>query len=197
MSLIGIVLVGLVVTGWLSANSEGAWWVTLGQILTLSSAGLASARVMGEGTLRSSFAGRASVLQVAVGIAVGAVSYSVSWLVVAGLRELVGAEDASSEQDLTYVVSTIVLAPCLEEWLCRGVLWEIARHAVSGRALIVVSAALFAILHGLNGAFLLEMPHRFVAGLLFGVLRARTGSLLPSVAAHLTHNALSTFAAGP
>jgi membrane protease YdiL (CAAX protease family) len=190
MSLIGIVLVGLVVTGWLSANSEGAWWVTLGQILTLSSAGLASARVMGEGTLRSSFAGRASVLQVAVGIAVGAVSYSVSWLVVAG-------EDASSEQDLTYVVSTIVLAPCLEEWLCRGVLWEIARHAVSGRALIVVSAALFAILHGLNGAFLLEMPHRFVAGLLFGVLRARTGSLLPSVAAHLTHNALSTFAAGP
>jgi membrane protease YdiL (CAAX protease family) len=50
------------------------------------------------------------------------------------------------------------------------------------------AAALFAFLHGLNGGFFLEFPHRFVMGLMLGWLRARTGSLWPCVLAHFLHN---------
>ena len=47
--------------------------------------------------------------------------------------------------------------------------------------------------HGLGGGETFELPGRFVTGIAFGRLRARTGSLLPGVAAHLLHNAIACF----
>ncbi len=46
-------------------------------------------------------------------------------------------------------------------------------------------------MHGLGGGWVLEFPHRFVSGLIFGWLRLRSGSLLPGMLAHFLHNALS------
>ena len=39
--------------------------------------------------------------------------------------------------------------------------------------------------------YVLELPHRFVMGLLLGWLRARSNSLAPCVLAHFTHNLLA------
>ena len=53
----------------------------------------------------------------------------------------------------------------------------------------VGAAVLFGLLHCVGG--LHNFPHRFVAGLGFGWLRERSGSLLPPIAAHATHNLIA------
>lgn len=85
-------------------------------------------------------------------------------------------------------VLTLAVAPLAEEWLCRGLTWTALRPFTPPRTRIVATAVLFACLHGLNGGYLLELPHRFVAGLLFGWLRQRSDSLWPCVLAHFLTN---------
>ena len=86
---------------------------------------------------------------------------------------------------------TVVMAPLSEEWLCRGALWSALSKLLDRRAVWVVSAAVFALLHGLGGGYILELPHRFLGGLVFGWLRLRGHGLGPCIAAHLVHNALA------
>ncbi|HVS20160.1 MAG TPA: CPBP family intramembrane glutamic endopeptidase, partial [Planctomycetota bacterium] len=77
------------------------------------------------------------------------------------------------------------------EWLCRGVLWQALRRVAPTAVTVALSALLFGLLHALNGGFWLEVPHRFVFGLLLGWLRARSGSLGPCVIAHGANNLLA------
>jgi membrane protease YdiL (CAAX protease family) len=86
------------------------------------------------------------------------------------------------------LIGIVVLAPVAEEWLCRGAAWRAATVLAPPRTALLLTAILFAFLHGLGGGYLLELPHRFVAGLLFGWLRWRSGSLLPGMLAHALHN---------
>lgn len=85
-------------------------------------------------------------------------------------------------------VAVVVLAPIGEEWLCRGVAWRSAVTLSSPRTAVLLTAILFAFLHGLGGGYLLELPHRFVMGLVAGWLRWQSGSLLPGVVVHAAHN---------
>jgi membrane protease YdiL (CAAX protease family) len=55
----------------------------------------------------------------------------------------------------------------------------------------MITALLFALLHGLGGTDPFEIPHRFTGGLVLGWLRHRTASLLPCILAHLVHNLLA------
>ncbi len=90
------------------------------------------------------------------------------------------------------LVAAVVLgAPLVEEWVDRGVLWRALQPLTSERGRIVVSAALFALAHGLGGGWVLEFPHRFVGGLALGMLRSSSGSLAPPILAHMTWNALA------
>jgi membrane protease YdiL (CAAX protease family) len=84
-------------------------------------------------------------------------------------------------------LAAVVLAPLGEEWLCRGVAWSAARRLAPPATTNLVTAIVFAFLHGLAG-YLLAVPHRLVAGLVFGWLRLRSRSLLPGVLAHALHN---------
>ena len=84
-----------------------------------------------------------------------------------------------------------VMPALVEEWLCRGVLWQAIRPATNRNIAILSTALPFAFMHVLGGTFILEVPHRFVMGLLLGWLRARTGSLWPCVLAHFLHNAIA------
>lgn len=93
-----------------------------------------------------------------------------------------------SGSKLGLLLMIAVMPALVEEWMCRGVLWVALRPISTRWTTIVVTAALFAFLHGLNGGFLLELPHRFVMGLCLGWLRATTGSLWPCVLAHFLHN---------
>jgi membrane protease YdiL (CAAX protease family) len=129
----------------------------------------------------------------ALAAAVAGSGLAVAWAYVRLLALLAGDAHGGLEPEpegLGARLAWHVLAPgVLEELLCRGVLFTAAQRLASGRSAVVASAVLFAFLHGLNGAWLLELPHRFVIGVLLGWLRLRSGSVWPCVAAHLAHNA--------
>jgi membrane protease YdiL (CAAX protease family) len=80
----------------------------------------------------------------------------------------------------------MALAPAVaEELLFRGALYDVARRRAGAGAAILVAAVAFALYHG--------SPHRFApafaGGLLLGLVRARSGSLLPAIVFHATNNA--------
>ncbi|MHC4451949.1 MAG: CPBP family glutamic-type intramembrane protease, partial [Planctomycetota bacterium] len=79
-----------------------------------------------------------------------------------------------------------VLPPICEELLCRGFFLSalLPRHG-EGKA-ILVSAALFAVLH--MEAY--RIPGTFAAGLMLGYIGVRTGSVLTTILFHMAYNGI-------
>lgn len=129
--------------------------------------------------------------------AVAFAGFGISWGYASALAQLADWEDAAEVLEYDSAaelwIAAVVLAPVAEELLCRGAAWRALQRLAPGRPIecIVATAALFALLHGLNGGFVLEFPHRFVVGLGLGWLRQRGASLAPCIAAHALHNALA------
>ena len=79
-----------------------------------------------------------------------------------------------------------LVVPLGEELLFRGLAYPVLRRL--GRvAAVVLTAAVFALAHGLNVVF----AAAFLLGVVNAVLYARTGSIWPAVAAHATFNLIS------
>lgn len=86
-----------------------------------------------------------------------------------------------------------VLPAVVEEWLCRGVLWTACERLTTTRRTVAATAMLFAFMH-VPASGLLGIPHRAAAGVVLGLLRARTGSLVPCALAHFLNNAVAAAA---
>ncbi len=99
-----------------------------------------------------------------------------------------GSEVIPAHSRLVFVVLVVIQAPLIEEWLCRGIMWQAMRQVAGPTLTILSTAMLFAFLHILGGGGFLELPHRFVAGIAFGILRWKTNSLWPSIFAHFLNN---------
>ncbi|MFN3974311.1 MAG: lysostaphin resistance A-like protein [Dehalococcoidia bacterium] len=99
----------------------------------------------------------------------------------AALREAQGLEV------LLVVGIVVVLAPLAEEVFFRGFLLTGLSHRFTPSGALVVSSALFAVLHGAVGL----MVPVFFAGLVLGLLYLRSGSLLVPWMAHALQNALA------
>jgi membrane protease YdiL (CAAX protease family) len=84
-----------------------------------------------------------------------------------------------------------LLAPLAEELIFRGLLFGWLEGRWNGRLALVVSSLAFAAAHIDRTHIVLVLP----LGLLFGWLRWRTGSLLPSLAAHAINNSAAVLAA--
>ena len=79
----------------------------------------------------------------------------------------------------------IAVCPALfEELAFRGYLLGRFESVMGARDALILQAMLFAILH----MSLLMLPPLFLGGLLLGLLRRRTGSLLPGIAMHFVWN---------
>lgn len=161
-------------------------------VAQIGSALLACA-LLGHGALRASFANGARPLDLALAVVVGVAGFGVTLGWIAWLGSFTGFEATELEEPLTplVILAAVVGAPLVEEWTDRGVLWRALEPLTSTAGLIVTSAMLFALMHGLNGGFVLELPHRFAVGLGFGWLRARSRSLLPGIIAHAVHNGIA------
>lgn len=87
------------------------------------------------------------------------------------------------------VAMTMVLlvAPLAEELLFRGFIWDCLEREMGRRAAWLLSSLLFSLYH----VDPLHVVSVFPLSLLLGVLRLRTGSVLPSIAAHFGNNLLS------
>ncbi|MBI1853751.1 MAG: CPBP family intramembrane metalloprotease [Planctomycetes bacterium] len=154
--------------------------------------GLASVTILGKRAFRRSFAFRPNARDLLLGAGGGLVMFAIGWLYVRFLRNFSGsARQVAPLPSLVWlVVGTIVLAPLIEEWLCRGVIWQATTQLAPEATVIVTTALLFALLHGVSwGVF--GLPHRFAGGLVLGWVRRRTGSLVPVIVGHFINNSLS------
>jgi sodium transport system permease protein len=96
---------------------------------------------------------------------------------------------------LTPVVAVLVLGlmpGVLEEVAFRGALQGALHRVMAPGGAILVQALVFGLAHGHP----LRFPPTFVLGILLGVLRHRTGSVLPGMVLHATHNSLAVLALG-
>ena len=96
----------------------------------------------------------------------------------------------SSSSIVPLLVLAVVAAPLFEESLFRGFLftgWLSSRLGATGT--IVLTAALFTALHAGYDAF--DLSQVFVLGLLLGIARYRSGSLVIPVAMHAFSNAIA------
>ena len=83
------------------------------------------------------------------------------------------------------LVDTVVLTPVIEEILFRGLLFATLRTRLGLGASASLSAAIFAVAHGYGAAGFIAV---FWSGVLWAVAYEKTGSLLPSIAAHAVDN---------
>ncbi len=158
--------------------------------------GLLGVLRLGAGSLRESFAGHSTGKQLALGAALGVGIFAFNVGLLSILRWMtegthVGISFGVPPNFVVALLATALFPALFEEWLCRGVLWTALRRLTDARATILLTAALFALLHGLNGAGFLEVPTRFALGLVAGWLRHRTKSLAPCVLCHFVNNALA------
>lgn len=163
--------------------------------------GIVAAMCLGRGSLRESLAGPATEREVALGFLVGAglIVFNMTWLTGFNvmLGEGLGFEGIGiPDQIVPLLLGTALLPAVFEEWFDRGVLWASLQRLTDERTTIFLTAAFFSMSHGLGAGQMWELPSRFIIGLVLGWLRARTGSLWPCIAAHLTNNALACLILG-
>ena len=105
-----------------------------------------------------------------------------------GLTNSGGSFDFGSSlpSPLMYYLTVAIMPAFTEEFAFRGVIMGSLRKYSDGLAL-VVSAALFALMHG----NFVQIPFTFCCGLVFGFLVIKTNSLLPSIIVHFLNNGLS------
>ena len=182
---IAVVFVGVLLSLVL-AGSAGVVWENAAFLLV----GLLAVALLGRSAFRQSLAKATSVRMLVLGMLAGVPSFAISYLYVNALH---GSGQGGGADPITIhsVVTLCIMPALMEEWLCRGVLWVASRRIASARNTILITSILFAMMHGLGGGWTLEFPHRFVAGLIFGWLRLRSGSLLPGMLAHYLHNSLA------
>ena len=85
----------------------------------------------------------------------------------------------------------IVAGPIFEEVLFRGFMFRgIQASALGNGGAILITAAAWAVIHVQYDAYLIATI--FVLGIFFGVARARTGSLYPTIALHVVTNLIAT-----
>jgi membrane protease YdiL (CAAX protease family) len=101
--------------------------------------------------------------------------------------------------DAVVSLSAIAFVPAIfEELLFRGAVFPALERWLGLMPAVFGSALLFALIHlDQSGGrlTLYRVPFAFTVGLALALLRARTGSLLPSTLAHATLNGITFFAA--
>ena len=154
--------------------------------------GLLAGLLFGGDNLVRSLALRITPTGIALGVVVALGAFLLDWWVISMIRYghfgFAGSRFRAPSAEL--FVTIAILPAVFEEWLCRGVLWLGVRQRASEIATIVCTAALFALMHGIGRPSVLGVAPQFVAGLCFGWLRARTGSLVPGMIAHAIMNTL-------
>lgn len=182
---------------WADGRGDSPTFVLALGVFADLAVGIGVLAMLGGGAWQRHLAGRPGgkhlLMALPVGLACFLVALGASELI---LRAIPDELVAGQEIDLTWILGVLLVAPLLEEWLCRGVFWEACRGVGGEGSTVVATAILFAMLHGWNGGFVLELPHRFVGGLLLGGLRSKSGSLVPSVLAHFVWNGLALASMG-
>jgi membrane protease YdiL (CAAX protease family) len=126
----------------------------------------------------------------AIGTMVLSVAVSQSGLQPEGMKQVFEIVQGPGQLGISLLLLA-VLAPLVEELVFRGLLYGWLAGRWGKTTGWIVSSLAFAAAHTEPAHIILVFP----LGLLFGWLRQRTDSLLPSLAAHIANNALALVAA--
>ncbi len=140
-----------------------------------------------------------SMTHLGIGLLVGVVGMPVASGVAGAVRELLGR--APENPQLAYILIegapiwmtaligllVVIVQPLAEEILFRGTLFSSIQEVWGSRVAIVGSAVLFGAMHG----ELSVVAGTMALGMAFGLLRARTGSIMPAYIAHVANNGIA------
>tara|TARA_B100000029_G_C17109680_1_gene791048 strand:+ start:172 stop:636 length:465 start_codon:yes stop_codon:yes gene_type:complete len=117
--------------------------------------------------------------------------YTVVWLGIFGEPSTNTDLGTSWESDTIEIamlfVSVAILTPIVEELMFRGYILDAIKRNHSDWTAIIWSSILFGLIH--LDTFV--MGQAFMGGILYGWIRIRTDSLLPSIAGHMMWNLLA------
>ncbi len=89
--------------------------------------------------------------------------------------------------NIAQIIFTHILFPAIsEELFCRFLCLSIL-SPYGKKGAVIVSAILFAIMHG----NFYQMPYAFIAGIFLGAITLASGSILPAIVFHILNNAFS------
>ena len=92
---------------------------------------------------------------------------------------------------LPFWFALVVATPIFEELLFRGFVFEgIRASALGGFGAVAITAIVWTLVHQEQDP--LEFSIIFIIGLMLGIARLRTGSVLVTMAMHMLHNLIST-----
>ena len=104
-----------------------------------------------------------------------------------GVENTGGSFDVGDQPNILLYFLVVAIMPALaEEFAFRGIAMGILRPFSEGLA-ILVSSALFALMHG----NFVQLPFTFCCGLVFAFIDIKANSLLPSIIVHFFNNGLS------
>lgn len=102
------------------------------------------------------------------------------------VEALTGGQPFTPQTLALLLVLIAGLVPIAEELFFRGLLYPLLRYQWGADAAIVVSALIFAVAHFIP----LLIPALFFVGLFLGLLREKSGSLLPCILFHAMQNGI-------
>jgi membrane protease YdiL (CAAX protease family) len=119
--------------------------------------------------------------------------YTVLWIGIFGEPSIntdMGTYWESSSIDIALLFLLVaIVAPIVEELMFRGYILDAINRKHSDWTAIIWSSILFGFLHFLGGPFYIGST--FIGGIIYGWIRVRTGSLLPSIAGHMMWNIMA------
>lgn len=99
-------------------------------------------------------------------------------------------ELALTHSPLWMIASVVVVAPIFEEMVFRGFVYSGFERRLGAIPAVLLSSALFTVLHGQYNVY--ELTQIFVLGMVLGLARMRTQSLLTPIVMHAANNGLAT-----
>lgn len=90
----------------------------------------------------------------------------------------------NSQPILMIVITTILISPLLEEIVFRGVLFEEIRNNIDSKYAIIISAILFAIIHG----NITQGIYALIVGLYLGYLKSKFDNIIIPITVHILMN---------
>ena len=119
------------------------------------------------------------------------ISFTTTWFYTAYGDSLFDSRSETiSSNPSMYILLTLIIAPVTEELLIRGLLYNDLKRRFDPIISCMLSALLFAILHGT----LLHLYIGFVAGVFFTLIYEYTGLIYYSILFHGLYNFISLFA---
>ena len=103
-------------------------------------------------------------------------------------QELAGGMSDDMEKSIVaFIISIFIVAPTVEEFVFRALIMTKLRKKVSTVVSIIISAALFGLIHFMAGGFVTVL-HAFLGGLIFALAYVKARSLFPAIVAHIFGN---------